>query len=167
MIQTEVGQTWKQCAHTSTTHTSTSTPTQHTANTTAYQLAVMNQVSQVLHVQAQPRGVEGLAHQTNMLVDVSAGDEGNKTHQQLSVMGQAVHPSPPLCHYMPHYHHLGDVVAPGEHWVGLEEALGVHWVAPGVHRVESEDAQVLGFGEMVHLQEIQHLQGGWYKNLHK
>ena len=56
-------------------------PTQHTANTTAYQLAVMNQVSQVLHVQAQPRGVEGLAHQTNMLVDVSAGDEGNKTHQ--------------------------------------------------------------------------------------
>ena len=47
-------------------------PTQHTANTTAYQLAVMNQVSQVLHVQAQPGGVEGLAHQTNMLMDVPA-----------------------------------------------------------------------------------------------
>ena len=79
---------------------------------------------------------------------------------------------------MPHYHHLGDVVAPGEHQMGLEEALGVHWVAPGVHRtsleeapgvhrVESEDAQVLGFGEMVRLQKTQHLQGGWYKNLHE
>ena len=62
--------------------------------------------------------------------------------------------------------------------MGLEEALGVHWVAPGVHRtsleeapgvhrVESEDAQVLGFGEMVHLQKTQHLRGGWYKNLHR
>ena len=50
----------------------------------------MNQVSQVLHVQAQPRGVEGLAHQTNMLMDVPTGDEANETHQWLSVIVQGV-----------------------------------------------------------------------------
>ena len=38
-------------------------------------------VSGVTSTAKTPKGVEGLAHQTNMLMDVPAGDEGNHTHQ--------------------------------------------------------------------------------------
>ena len=43
---------------------------------------------------------------------------------------------------MSHYYRLGDVVVPGEHWVGLQAA------------------QFLGVGKMVHLLKKQHFQGG-------